>query len=254
MKRIIAYLLVLIFTGTISYAGDLRSSMPDETLNYKVLYKWGLVNKQAGRATVKMSSTPTVYKAYVTARTEPWADHIYHLRDTLRSVINRQTLVPKSYVRIAHENGRYERDSLVFTQSGNSFKAVAAVERKRKKETEIRRFEKEFDATGMTVDFLSAFYYLRTLDFNSMLPGHSVTINIFSGSSKELLKFAFKGIETIKIDGKRYNAFKVEFTFTRDGKMSSDPLTAWITDDNRRIPLQIEGKLPVGKVLCVLNP
>lgn len=36
----------------------------------------------------------------------------------------------------------------------------------------------------MTVDMLSSFFYLRTLDFDSMKSGDSQTVNIFSGSKK----------------------------------------------------------------------
>ena len=33
-----------------------------------------------------------------------------------------------------------------------------------------------------------------------------------------------------------------------NGKKSSDDMSAWISTDSRRIPLRIEGKLPVGKI------
>ncbi len=35
------------------------------------------------------------------------------------------------------------------------------------------------------------------------------------------------------------------------GKKTSDDMDAWISADARRIPVRLEGKLPVGKVHCV---
>lgn len=37
--------------------------LPDEELNYKVLYKWGLIQKQAGIAKLKLRGNDTHYVA-----------------------------------------------------------------------------------------------------------------------------------------------------------------------------------------------
>lgn len=255
LRRLILAAATLIATLSTLSAATLQQ-FSDEELHYKVLFKWGLVNKTAGTATLRMTSNPKTdtYRAVLTARSEPWADRIYSLRDTLTSVMQRSNLVPKFYERIAHENGRYERDRIEFTRLNNEFSATCTRTRRKKQDTETTTSTNQLSATGMTVDFISAFYYLRSLDFTSMLPEHTVTINIFSGKHKELLRFRYKGIESIDIDGKRRNAFKVEFTFTSDGKKeTSDPITAWITSDGQRIPLQIRGKLPVGSIVCRLT-
>lgn len=47
----------------------------NETLNYKVMFKWGLVQKQAGRATLKLTDSKDKFVATLYARSEPWADH-----------------------------------------------------------------------------------------------------------------------------------------------------------------------------------
>ena len=56
----------------------LLAATPLETLNYKVIYRWGLVNKQAGRASFKLyDHGHGQYQAIMCARTEPWADHFF---------------------------------------------------------------------------------------------------------------------------------------------------------------------------------
>ncbi len=100
---------------------------------------------------------------------------------------------------------------------------------------------------------LSSYYYMRSLPFESWKPGHKETINIFSGKQKETLTFDYRGIEVVQIGDKRYQCFHLTFVFTGDGgKKTSDNMDAWITTDAARIPVQLEGKLPVGKVKCEL--
>lgn len=231
-----------------------RINLSDETINYKVLFKWGLIHKVAGRARLEMKASGESYTASVYARSEPWADRIFMLRDTLTSVMNRTTLAPRYYRKSAHEGGKYTLDEIRFTQFDNAFHGECIRTRRDKNSGKLTTTTTRLDAQGMTVDFLSAFYYLRSLDFATMSPGNTVAINIFSGRRKETLRFHYRGLETIKINDRRQSAYKVEFTFTSDGKKeTSDPVVAWVTTDASRIPLQIEGKLKVGKIRCVLE-
>lgn len=226
----------------------------NEKINYKVMYRWGLIHKVAGHATVELKGNNSTYTAVVTARTEPWADKIYSLRDTLKSVMDRRTLAPRHYSIRAHEDGKFKSDVLRFTHVKDTFSAECVRTRRGKSDTTSVVSTTHLEAKGMTVDFLSAFYYLRSLDFQSMMPGTSVTINVFSGKRKELLSFKYTGIESVKINGRKQNAYKVQFTFTSDGKkQTSDAITAWISMDKAHTPLQIEGKLKVGKILCVIE-
>lgn len=255
MNRLRLALLALIATVTI-IAQAAVPKLPDEHLRYRVMFKWGLINKKAGQAdmTLRFDAATDTYTATVYARSEPWADRVYSLRDTLTTVMGRHDLAPLRYERRAHEHGRYEWDQIAFTRNKEIFTAECIHRRRRKNETELSEKRTYLEAEGMTVDFISAFFYLRMLEFTKMLPDHTVTINIFSGKRKELLQFTFKGIESVKVGDVRQNAFKVEFKFTSDGKKNtSDPITAWISTDKQRVPLLIEGKLPIGKIKCELD-
>lgn len=253
--KLIRYFISLTIT-LFSSINILAADLSSENLTYNVMFKWGLINKKAGEARVMLRTIPGTdnFRATIVAASEPWADRIYILRDTLYTEMSRESFIPSRYERIAHENGRYEHDIIDFTRIDDTFTAECIHRVRRKNETVISEYMTNLEATGMTVDFVSAFYYLRELDFPTMLPGHAVTINIFSGRRKELLRFSFRGVESVKVGERRQNAYKVEFTFTSDGKKkTSDPITAWISTDSRRVPLLIEGKLPIGKVRCELQ-
>lgn len=226
-------------------------SLVDETLTYDVIYKWGFINKVAGYATMSLRNDGNLYRASVYAENAPWANSIYMLRDTLYTTMTKDGYYPVSYTYIAHENGKYKKDVLSFTRNGNTFSAEA-VRYKRKAEGEPMTSSKlHLEAEGMTVDMLSSFFYLRTLDFPNMKKGQSVTVNIFSGSKKEKLKITYKGTRSLNLDGRKFQTYYINFTFTRKGVESSAPISGWISTDGQRIPLKVEGSLPVGKVRAI---
>lgn len=252
MKKI-CLLLSLLMLAVLAPINGRAVQLPDETLQYRVLYKWGPVNKTAGRATLRLHGTADKYYATLVARTEPWADKVYHLRDTLRSTMHKATLVPIRYDKIAHEDGKFSHDIVKFTRSGNNFTGDCTRHRRKKDQTKVTTQTTRLSAQGMTVDMLSVFYYIRTMDFAKLARGQARRINIFSGKKKESLTITYQGTQNVSLAGQSRQAYMITFTFTSDGKKSSDPIKAWISTDARHIPLKLEGTLPIGKVICELT-
>lgn len=225
-----------------------------ESLKYRVMYKWGLINKQAGSATITLAPKGNIYSAQLTAASEPWADKFFMVRDTLNGTMDKLTLAPIFYEKIAHEGGDDKHDTVKFSYSGNNVKGECT--RIEYKKGELRKDEKRvLEATGPTVDMLASFYYMRNLPFTQWKAGHKETITIFSGKQKESLTFWYRGIEPVMVNDTRYQCYHVTFIFTgKGGKTTSDNMDAWITTTADRIPVLLEGKLPVGKVKCELVP
>jgi len=225
----------------------------NEQLRYKVLYRWGLINKTAGYATLRMlPGGGETCTAQLTAASEPWADHFYKVRDTLTSVINRADYTPRFYEKIAHEGNELKHDIVRFSKKG--YTSTGDCVRKVWKKGKVFRDEtRELEAVGTTVDMMSSFYYMRNLPFEKWTKGHTLTINIFSGKQKEKLSFKYQGIDNVEAKGKTYPCYHITFIFTGDGgKKTSDNMDAWIRADESRVPIRLEGKLPVGKVQCEL--
>jgi hypothetical protein len=247
----------LIVTTLCSFALSLTSftssanKFADESLKYKVTYKWGLVNKQAGTATLSIRNSNDKYITKLTAKSDPWADKIYKVRDTLNGVVKKEGFKPTIYEKIAHEGSDNKRD--VVTYKYENAKVIGeCTRRKWDSDGNLTRDEKRtLESYGTTVDMLSAFYYMRNLPYNEWKAGHVVTLNIYSGKRKELLTIKYTGIETVKYDNKSYKCYRISFTFTSDGKSkTSDDMDAWITTDARHIPVKLEGSLKIGKVRC----
>ncbi len=225
-------------------------SFGNENLHYKVEYKWGLVNKTAGRVTISLANTADRYKATLYARTEPWADRIYKVRDTLRCEIIRQGFLPVIYEKRSHEGGDRKLDIVRYSRAGGV--TTGSCVRKAWKDGKTKRDEtRTLTANGKVVDMLSAFYYMRSLPFQSWQAGHTDVLTVFSGKRKEVLTIKYYGTEKVEYDKKSYNCYHVKFKFTSDGKKkTSDDMEAWISTDASRIPVKLQGKLPIGAVRC----
>ena len=249
-------LLILFLMAAAAVSTVSARAVPKEKITYDVMYKWGLINKKAGSVALVTypEARTTKFRAMLTAATAPWADKFYLVRDTLKGHIDAETFTPFYYEKISHEGGDYNRDLLYFTKTGNTMIANATRWRLHKKDKEVKKTEVVHEATGLSMDMLTSYYYMRQIDYSSMKPGQDVKLNILSGSKKEYLTIHYKGVEMVEVKGKRYPAFHITFKFTTDGgKISSDNMDAWISTSGSHIPLLLEGKLPVGKVRAVYS-
>ena len=231
-------------------AAAVRADFQNEHLTYKVMYKWGLVNKQAGTATITARNNGGHLNAQLTGRSDPWADKFYRVRDTLRGLIDRDGFRSTYYEKIAHEGGENKHDVVRFVYNDDGTVTGLCERRVEKKGKLVKDERRRLDAEGVTVDMLSAYYYMRSLPYEDWRPGHTLTINIFSGKRKEFLSIKYHGMETVSVKKKNYKCYHITFIFTSDGaKKTSDDMDAWISADARRIPI----KLPVGKVHCLYD-
>lgn len=243
MRHSVITAILLLSCITTVFASDL----PDEDLSYVILYKWGLVNKEAATATLSLRKNANTYSARLSAETVPWADRVFKVRDTLQSVMMHRSCLPLLYRKTTHEGGTYNRDVVNFSRTGNQ--TTGTVERvRRKKGGDIRRSDTILHADGPSFDMLSVFYYLRQLDFPNLAPGYKTSVYVFSGKRVEELTIVFSGKETIKFNGKSYPTYVIDFSFTQNGKPTGWPMTTWISQDESRIPIKLEGQLPFGKV------
>lgn len=248
MRRILCLILLLGLLPALWNEGRAATSFPNETLKYTISYKWGIIHKDAGEATLSLRRNGDFYNVMLAARSKPWADKLYKVRDTLKCKIGTKDLRPLSYTKITHERGEYKLDEIVYSVSGSTTTAVA--KRHRKEKGEMKVTEKKFTAEGPVFDMLSVFYYLRQLDFSNIGSGKVYKATIFSGKQKETITIRCLGKEKIKLkDKSEREAFHIKFNFTRKGgKKTSDDIDTWISADSRRIPLYLSGKLPVGEV------
>lgn len=224
-----------------------------EKLKYVVTYKWGLINKEAGEAVLTLNEHGGYYDIKMTAKSRPWADKVFMVRDTLVSKVKKEGFKAQQYHKAAHEGREYSLDIVDFRHEGNKVKGHC--ERVREKKGKGReRSSIELESTGPTFDMLSVFYYLRTLDFESLATGKPLVMTVFSGSRAETMTVKKYGKEKVKLkDGSEHEALHITFKFTQGGiQRSSDDIDCWLSLDGRNVPLLVVGKLPIGQIRCYL--
>ncbi|MDO4511477.1 MAG: DUF3108 domain-containing protein [Bacteroidales bacterium] len=218
-----------------------------ETLNYEIVYHWGMIWKHAANAklTIKRTSNGGYYSELV-GHTRSWADKIYPVRDTLKCWMN-SDFTPKKYLKLTHEKSYYAKDLVNFSFANNTtygncirYRADRAPQKA------------SLASHGKAYDMVSVFYMLRNLDFSTLQKNKSYKTVVFSGKTKETLTIKYIGTEMVALrDNSKHAAYHITFTFTQDGnKKSSDDIDAYLSTGPSRIPLLLVGQLPVGEVKC----
>ena len=251
MKPLLLRLLCLCLLAAAACVPSVARTFANESVSYKVKYKWGLINKHAGDVTITLRNDGSRSHARLTAASQPWADKFFKLRDTMNGVFASGTLRPEFYEKIANEGSERKHDVVRFSYSGNTVtgKCTRKVWKKGRQTVDEAR---TLTAQGTTVDMLTSYYYMRTLPYEKWKPGHKEEINIYSGKRKELLTIVYHGEADVETENESFHCYHITFTFTSDDKKkTSDDMDAWISTDSRRIPVRLEGTLPVGKVHCL---
>lgn len=220
-----------------------------ETLKYVVTYKWGLIQKDAGDATITRTPKGNGYELKLIAKTKPWADKIYKVRDTLISITEKDKYRPLHYSYIAHEKNKYRHDEIKFIYEGNKVKGESQ-KYKEDKNGNITRTDAILEGDFPAYDMLSVYFFLRDIDYEHLKPGETIKATIFSGSKEELLTVKCEGKEIIKLQDKsEHEAWHILFNFTqKGGSKSSDDINCWVSTAHDHIPLLIVGNLPIGQV------
>jgi hypothetical protein len=105
---------------------------------------------------------------------------------------------------------------------------------------------------GLPWDVLSGFYYLRTVP---LVEGKTVLVDIFD--SGKFLKVAVNVIRKEKVEVRgvgQVEAVMVRLLLQSDGLFKSQgDVNIWLTDDDRRIPVRVQTKVPIGSVTAELS-
>ena len=227
----------------------------DEDLRYDVYFKWGLISKKAGEVNINaLTQTDGTFQATMTGRSARWADRFYQVRDTMQGRISSQGFYPQSYLLVSHEGGVFKRETISYTRNGDNVTARCNryVQKKNKPMTHT---EIELSANGYTLDMMSAFYYMRFMDYQNMQPGQTQKLFIFSGKAKEILTITFQGNAEFSYKSiKTAPVYKIKFSFTsKTQKKSSGDIFAWIGKESR-IPYKLQGDLAIGNIQCLYVP
>lgn len=195
----------------------------------------------AGEATLSIVDRATVdghdcFHVVSTASSSAVFDKVYPVRDRYESYMDVDSLWSRHFEKHLRE-GRYKADQVVRLDQ----------------ETGVARYHdgREFPIPRGTYDVLSAFYIVRTM---SLEEGAEFLLDSHADRKNYPIKVSVQKRERVETPAGTFDCIVVEPTlrsgafFKHEGR-----LTIWLTDDERRIPVQMKSKIPVGSISVVLT-
>ncbi len=206
-----------------------------ENLEYEVGYQF----VTAGKAAFRIAPEPITYNGvqcydirFQVASLES-LDWLYRVRDMYRTVLDIDGVFPWRFEQHIRE-GNYSRD---FEADLDQRKQIA------------KTTDGEFPITPYVHDIVSAFYYLRTMDLQSMKKGETVQLQNFYGKKVNDLTVKILGRQTVKVEAGTFKCVVVEPMVTAGGLFKSEgKILIWLSDDERKIPVKVSTKILIGSI------
>lgn len=212
------------------------SFKPGEKLTYRLSY--GVLD--AGEAILTVDKTTKkvrgreLWKVRGTGRTISAFEWFYKVNDVYESYVDAQGMFPWMFVRRVNEGGYIINQDYTFYQH---------------KKVVDNGKGKKFGVPSNVQDMISAFYYLRTLDYDHAKVGDVFTVNVFLDDELYPAKIRYKGKQVVKTRKGKIMCHKFA-PVVQEGRIfeTEKDLTVWITDDANKIPIVAKAKIKVGSL------
>jgi len=169
------------------------------------------------------------------ARSAGWVDRIFKIRDRVQSFLDPENFHSLGFAKQLHE-GRYKREMHAdYLQ-----------------EEGIARYkEGEVELVPGSQDILTAIYFLRTVDLE---PGTRLGIPLHDDKKNYQVEVEVLRRESVDTDLGPIDCLLLEPTLQSGGIFNkAGRLWVWISEDERRLIVQLKSKAPVGAFSSVLR-
>jgi hypothetical protein len=240
---------ILSFPCTYGQNGPYRTVQNDafghgEELKYRVFYdSWMTYWMTAGTGTMKIYPEPVTKQGRETYQIEVTGNSVgiftlfYKVRDKFTSYLDKKALVPLEFYRKTHEGSFRMTDEVVFDHENLTATSPKMVK----------------PITPGVQDVVSAFYYMRTMDFDTARKGDAYYIDFYLDDSVYRSRVIFMGRDWVETGlGKFYcMGFKPQVA---QGDLFKEPypMMLWVTDDSNKIPILAKSGVYIGSITLEL--
>jgi hypothetical protein len=176
---------------------------------------------------------------------------IFDIDDTYHSWLDGATLLPSRTASEIRENDY--RLSSNYSYDWNAMRATAWSRRSDRRGDRRASFALPGRESG---DALTLLYRLRALDPRGLIEGRACCLSLVVAEGTKPIEYRFEGREEVTV--RRLGTFRaLRFSCTMataDGSTFEEGMrfTAWLSDDENRIPLIVESPVRVGRVRVTL--
>jgi len=213
-----------------------------ESFSYQV--EWRLIN--AGRTDLSWSRGPSGYKGQLKLFSAGLVSRLFRVNNIYDSQGTAELCAQQS--RLQAEEGSRKRDTTIrWTDNKSFYKELDLI----KNETIL---ERELEIPGCVHDVLGALAKLRSL--NNLQPGQATAISISDGKKIVMARIDAQEKEKVSTSLGSFQAIRYEaFLFNDILFKRNARLFVWISDDARRLPVQIQVRMRIhiGTVTFTLD-
>jgi hypothetical protein len=253
---------VIVFTGLLllwklQYSQELGSKSNinsfgiGEKVSYNAVYNWGFIWINAGEVVFSVRDTFYNGKNQFYFKSSGWSlkkyDWFYKVRERFESIASKDSLKPYWFQRDSYEGGYVAHNEYNFDYKSALLNINSFTSERRQKLDNVPLMPN-------TYDVLSAIYFCRNINFDSLSIDQKVPLSMVIDNEVFNLFIRYLGRETITIHGgktyttHKFSAMLVKGTIFKGG----EDLFVWVTDDKYHIPVIVEAKILVGSVKAVL--
>lgn len=215
-----------------------------EYLKYRFYYDAWLTGKvTAGVGTIEVKKSKKefngrkVFQIESEGRSKGMFNWFFKVVDQFDSYVDEQFLAPHFFERRTREGGYKKDDEYRFNHSENYV---------------ITRSD-SISIPKYTQDFLSAVYFARTFETDTLEIGDVLPINFFLDDSVYNSAIVFDGKEIVRIELGTFRCLKFRPGMATGEVFSNQyPMELWVTDDKNHIPLLGKSAVIVGTVKAEL--
>jgi hypothetical protein len=192
----------------------------------------------AGEAVMSIPKTDSVfgrsvYEIRFTVNSTKTFSWIYKVEDRYETFLDIQGVFPWHFTQKVRE-GSYSRD---FSAWFDQVKNIAYAG------------DKQYPIPPYVHDAVSAFYFVRTLDYSKSRVGEKIMLQNFFRDTTYSLAVKFLGRQRIDVDAGTFDCIIVEPLMKEGGLFKSEGrVIIWLTDDERKIPVRVSTKVVVGSI------
>jgi len=210
-----------------------------EKLSYKM--KYGVFTAAEADIRVEASDKKLDAPAFhliAEGKTAGSFDFFYKVRNKYESYVDQNTLMPYFYTENRREGKWKHSDNVTFDHKDSKVTANKGV----------------FTFKGQTFDFVSAYYFARTIDVAKMKVGEKFELQYFLEDGFHSMGITYVGTEVVSCSMGKFNCLKFNPTiipgriFRKDSK-----LYLWITNDGNRIPVKAHVEVILGSITMDLQ-
>jgi hypothetical protein len=214
-----------------------------ETLYYNV--EWRLIT--AGKAKLQWQREPAGWQVNVHVESAGLVSKLYHVEDDYSANL-RNSLCAETSQFLSHESSRVRETKIVFD---------AATQRASYTERDPVRnallASHEIETPACVHDVAGGLYFMRTLNLE---PGQSAQEAVSDGKKSAIAKVEAQAREDIKTPEGLFHTIRYE-AYLFSGVLYKRPahLNVWLTDDARKLPVQIRVRMSiaVGTITLLLE-